>query len=210
MNYETSTNSGEWWYKEFITKSNWETGIKGSIQTDMFAQIAYALINPTIKDNISKILGGSFIDFGCALGQATKMLRLLNDKVEIIGAEISEEARKKAIENVNTDVKILKNIDEIEKCELIYASQVLEYYKSPKDILNQLLEKSNNYVIVLAPYELDVDKNELSGCKIEEKTLKNLIWDKPEWKLIQQTIIGPTDNFYNSTKQVLGVYKKIF
>jgi 2-polyprenyl-3-methyl-5-hydroxy-6-metoxy-1,4-benzoquinol methylase len=205
---DISINSAEWWNNEFVTKNNWETGIKGSIQTDMFAQITYALINPTIKNNISKIVDGEFIDFGCALGQATKMLRLLNNKVTISGVEISEEARVKAVENVDADVKIVESLkDSGDNCQLIYISNVLEHFGNPKDILNQLLNKSNNYIVVLSPYEMKTSN--LNECEFKENTLKDLIWDKPEWKLIQQTIIGATDSFYNGTKQVLGIYKKI-
>jgi 2-polyprenyl-3-methyl-5-hydroxy-6-metoxy-1,4-benzoquinol methylase len=204
--YEVSINSKEWWENEFLVKNNWETGIDGKIQTDFFAQISYSLINPTIKKDIKK-LEGTFIDFGCALGQATQMLRVLNDKAAIVGIEIAEEALKKAKE-LFPDVKFENNLDKIEKASLIYASNVLEHYKSPKDILNQLLDKSEKYVIVLVPYEQKA--NELHEIEFKENTLKNLIWDKPEWILIQETVIGATDNFYSPVKQVLGIYKKIF
>jgi len=205
---EISMNSKEWWENQFVTKSEWETGIKGSIQTDMFAQIAYALISPSIKNDIAKIEKGNFVDFGCAGGQALKMLRTLNDKVYISGVEISESARSIAISNADMDVFICESIKEIDgMVDLIYISNVLEHYSNPKDIMNELFDKCKNYIIVLSPYDLKT--SDLNECKFEESTLKDLIWDKLEWRLIQQTIIGATDTYYNGTKQVLGVYKKI-
>lgn len=196
----------KFWDNEFKLKREWLAGINGEIQTSYFADITYSLLNPTLKKDIEK-LEGKAIDYLCAFGQGTEMLKKLNFK-EIIGIDDSKEAIKEATEKYS-DIRFETNLDDSENnIDLIYSSNRLEHFHNPKEKLDKLLDISNNYVIIIVPFEQEL--TDIHLFKFEDKTFDSLIWDRPEWKIVQQTVIGSTDNFYNPTKQCLVVYKKIY
>lgn len=207
MGKNLKINSPKWWENEF--KYNWEKGINGNIQTKLFSEIVYSLINPIIKSDIKK-LKYDFIDFGCAHGQGLmyllKPLRQYNFN-EIIGIDISKIAVKKA-KKLYPEFLFYNNLNQIKNIDLIYTSNTLEHFKNPKSVLDKLLNKSKNYVIVLVPYKQE--PTDIHFYKFTKKSFKNFIWDRPKWIIIQLTEIGKIDKLYSPTKQILCIYKKIF
>lgn len=199
---EIEKYSKQWWNNEFKKGCNWEDGIDGNIQTKLFSDMVFGLINPTIKKDIAN-LDNSFVDFGCAYGQGLEMLFRLNQTIEAVGVDFSDLAVTQAkINYPNND--FYTDISQIKKeIDLIYASQIVGV--NQKNLINYLTENSNNYVIILRPFDYKDSEND----KMVEK-LDNIVWDKPEWITLQNTIVTKTDDFYNGTKQQLLILKKIF
>lgn len=208
-------NTAEWWNEEFKS-GRWTTGIDGNEQTKLFAEIAYSLLSPTIKKNVY-VTCTHFLDFGCAYGQGLEhfVKKLSSGSIDDVysGVDFAEaaliEANKK-YENFSFHINLDSAIRDTTKgiFDLIYCSNVLEHYKKPNVIFNQLIENSANYIIILVPFMQEI--NNLHVFKFTKEYLQNLIYLYPEWEIVQMTEIGKIDNLYSPISQILTVYKKIF
>ncbi|MHC1723443.1 MAG: class I SAM-dependent methyltransferase [Aminipila sp.] len=156
---EGNTNSKEYWDTRF--KGNWQD-CGGIEQTEFFGQIICELL-PTwlIYESIENEY--QICDMGCAVGGAVKVIsEKLQCKVQ--GYDFSIEAIKEArrqYPNYKFQVMDLNNIPKEFKCDISICSNVLEHFKEPWDIVSNLMNATNKYVILLCPYkeELCIDEH---------------------------------------------------
>jgi trans-aconitate methyltransferase len=197
-------NSKEWWINEH--NHNWiNEGVNGIEQTKMFAEIAYGILNPAIKLNIST-LNGAFVDWGCALGQGCEcFLNQINyrNNNKIYGIDIADTAINKA-KDMYSEYQFYTDIDYIKAdIDLIYTSNTLEHFHNPTEYIEKLINITNKYLIILVPYMQDITN--LHFFKFTYEYFQNL---KVNAQLIQFTRISAIDEWYSPTSQILAVYYK--
>lgn len=208
-------NSKEWWENEF--ENEWENGIDGKVQTKLFADIAYGLLAPHIKERFSK-LENNLVDWGCALGQGCKYFleKLMSGKNEkhfspdknkknIIGVDFAEKATNKA-KTLYPHYRFENDIESIqEKVDLIFTSNTLEHFYDPFSEFEKLINKTDKYLVMLVPYMQEPTQwhhfkftNDFFITVSNKHKLKNL----------QFTAIQSIDELYSPTEQVLYVCEK--
>ena len=148
-----NVNTKEYWNKRFAT-TDWEKS-KGCYQTIENVKASLKKIPKNIVDNI-KDNKYSIVDFGCALGDGSLVLKEKFQNNKICGIDFSESA----IEIADSRYKQKYNIDFI-ACDLLkenynfdvlYSSNVFEHFPDPFERMNILTKRINKYFIVVVPY----------------------------------------------------------
>lgn len=137
-------NTKTYWDNRF-TSGSWDKN--GQKQTTEYAK-------ENIKHiNIPANFNGSILDFGCALGDAIPIYRAALLNAKIYGLDISQSAIsicKQKYENLATfisgDYKKAPIVD------VIICSHVMEHISNDKEVIEALLKKCNN-LIVIVPYK---------------------------------------------------------
>ena len=181
-------NSNEWW-EEYFLKNNWSQN-KGNEQSQFFTNILLNNLSKEIKQEISDNQY-NICDIGCAEGDGTNILKEKFPSNEICGIDVSATAIKTAtikfpnitfrIEDINT---AFLNYD------IIICSNVLEYFREPKDILNKLLSFYNKYLIIMVPFK----EKSLEFSHFYTFTEDDFIPLLGEYEIVEKRIIS-TKNF---------------
>lgn len=142
-------NSKEYWDSRFST--DWDMN-SGREQTLYFCNLT--LMNlPEWFHNIL-INGVTFADIGCAEGDCTNFLASAYTKSIFTGIDFSHNAILKAknsfpeIEFIASDI-----MDITDRYDVVYSSNTLEHFHEPFKILDKLFEISNQYVVLLLPFQ---------------------------------------------------------
>src|SRR3972149_5406914 len=131
---------------------HWERN-KGREQTDFFACITLEHLPPIFHQILTQYQL-SILDWGCALGEAVKRFQDTFPMNYIVGMEVVTSAVTKAKIAYPECHFILGDITTLpETFDVIYASNCLEHFEKPLKILKDLLNKANDYVIILVPFQ---------------------------------------------------------
>ncbi|HFL3605261.1 TPA: glycosyltransferase [Clostridioides difficile] len=142
-------NSKEYWNRRFITH-DWEKN-NGREQSIFFYRLAISLIPEWIKKEINEN-GYSICDLGCAQGDGTNILYEKFQNSDIYGVDFSEDAIELSKSNFNNINFYQEDIVEFNNCyDVLFSSNTLEHFKEPFKIINELVEKSRCYTILLLP-----------------------------------------------------------
>lgn len=143
-------NSSEYWDNRF--ESDWEEKF-GLEQTLFFTKIALNNIPNDIKKIFNKY-NFSILDWGCAEGQGAHLLKKEFNELNVSGMDFSEVAIKKAKKLFNNIVFYNQNLKDLGKeFDVIYSSNCLEHFEKPGEIMKDLYQYTNNYLILLLPFE---------------------------------------------------------
>lgn len=198
-------NSKEWWDNEF--KENWTVGIDGRLQSTYYASLVIANLDNDILIDLQK---GSILDYGCALGQSTNILSSIQGmNKNIIGYDFSSIAINEA-KKLFPHISFTSNLNLENKFDNLYISNVLEHFRYPHSLLNELSTLINKNIIILVPYnqlpsqvhpyrfkEYEFQFNELSGFK-----------ELSEFKVIQEQIIDANNKILDGGQQILYVLQR--
>ncbi len=146
---QNNVNSKEYWDERFASGDWEEKG--GNQQTHYFYELLCTLLPKHLKqefDNPSKHF--SMADVGCAEGDGTKLLSETFPNAEITGIDIAESAIQKA-QSLYTDIFFSNKLDK--QYDIVISSNVLEHFEDPFVHLNELFNHSNQYVVILVPFE---------------------------------------------------------
>lgn len=153
-------NSKEYWDNRF--KTNWNE-YAGDKQTAFFAKLmCEQLPVELVEEVITKKY--TICDMGCAEGDAIPFLSE-KFKTNVDGMDFSETAINKAREKNPNSVFWVGDLFELsneKKYDVLVCSNVLEHFNQPWEILKNLTQIANKYVVVMVPYKetLDIEEHE--------------------------------------------------
>ncbi len=149
MDSSSLINSKEYWNKRFATGDWEEKG--GNHQTHYFYELLYTLLPKHLKEEFNDSEKQySIADIGCAEGDGSKFLAEKFFNAKVSGIDIAEAAVEKAnalYPEIDFSTKLNQQYD------IIVSSNVLEHFKDPREHMKELFHHSDNYVIILVPFE---------------------------------------------------------
>ncbi len=141
----SEVNSKKYW--DFRLKYNW-LFVGGGEQNTYFAVGAFANIN---KDNFRSV--NTILDFGCANGDAAPVLNIFFPKAKIYLHDLSNSGVNNGLKRFSRSIPVYKWEQSIGKVDLVYCSNVIEHVDDPRSFVDELLEASQKYVLIQAPWE---------------------------------------------------------
>jgi SAM-dependent methyltransferase len=144
------TNSKEYWENRFATKS-WENN-GGGAQSVFFVRMAMRIFPKWVVDEINAN-SLEVCDVGCAEGEGTAYLKEYFPHSKLTGIDFSQTAVDKAHKSFPDVVFKCEDILSLSaKYDVIFISNVLEHFKEPYPVLEELAEHSGKYLAVFVPF----------------------------------------------------------
>lgn len=144
-------NSEEYWEQRFATGS-WNEN-DGNVQSEYFANMALDFLPDWLKLEI-KECHLSIIDVGCAEGDGTAILAREFPSSRVTGVDFSEKSIEKA--NKKFPYCCFEKMDIAEEsvtADVVFCSNVLEHFKAPETVLENLFTENVKFVILLVPFK---------------------------------------------------------
>jgi len=137
-------NSQEYW--NFRMKYDW-SAVGGGGQTQLFAASLFANVPKLAEEKI-----GTILDYGCATGDSSIILRIFFPAAKIYLYDLSEIGLSQAIGTYKrfVDVSPWKSN---QKVDFVYSSNVIEHVNNPRVFVNTLIEASNCFVVIQCPWK---------------------------------------------------------
>ncbi|WP_289356575.1 methyltransferase domain-containing protein [Paenibacillus sp. S-12] len=193
-------NSKDYWDKRF--EENWEP-YSGRKQTLYFCNIAYDLFPEWLKAKLTK--GVSFADVGCAEGDGTNFFADKFPNSRFTGIDFSEVAINKAKLHYPDQDFMQADIAAVEKkFDVVFSSNTLEHFVNPFEKLSYLFKISNQYTILLLPFQ-EYDRFEEHFYTFDYKDFKI---NKDGFSVVfaQEFDCSRKPNIYWAGKQLLIIY----
>lgn len=196
-------NSKTYWDTRFETE-DWEKN-QGKQQTLFFGQLAIDHFPEWLKIHIKKNKY-SICDFGCALGQITKLLAVTFPNCEVIGQDISISAIREA-KRLYPEVDFSSEdlIQSQNEYDVIFSSNTLEHFYDPHQIIKKLSTKCNKFLIFLLPFYDDL-KIEEHFYSFTYANLPRIIEDKFSLVFFKEVDTSRIPNTHWYGKQILVIY----
>ncbi len=150
--YSEKINSTQYWDQRFI--ADWKEN-NGIAQSQFFSRVAVDNL-PAWFTRYVKQHQPSFCDWGCAMGNGTKILHELLSLQNITGIDFStvaiEEARSTypAINFIATDIS---KDEDFPQFDIIFSSNTLEHFNNPWEILEKLSRFAKKFIVILIPFQ---------------------------------------------------------
>lgn len=138
-------NTKQYWDEKFDKK--WQD--KGQEQSAFFAGDGIKFIR-----NHVDLSGKSVVDFGCGIGVSADLFYKAGVG-KFIGIDHSSVAIEKSKQMAPEYEWICGGVDDIPECDIIFMSNVLEHLENWESVVNQLIKKCEN-LVVLVPFEEEV------------------------------------------------------
>ncbi len=148
---EFARNSQEYW--NFRFESNWEM-YGGKEQTRYFADLLIEMLPEWLIYEINENRD-AVCDLGCAQGDALTIYKQAFRTSEIAGEDFSESAIAKAQKNYPEFLFQVGDIfkpDKEKKYPVVIASNVVEHFKQPYDVIEHICRRAEKYALILMPY----------------------------------------------------------
>lgn len=137
------SNSREYW--DFRMKYDWNF-VGGGEQTFFFAAGAMANVDIPDPSSIETIL-----DYGCATGDSSIILKIFFPNSKIALHDLSKVGVEKAIAKYGRFLPVT-TLEDGEKFDLVYCSNVIEHVPSPRDLVSDLINLSSKYILIQCPW----------------------------------------------------------
>ena len=197
-------NSENYWDHRFQT--DWESN-QGREQTKFFANVAMEHLPEWLFRDINNNKF-SICDVGCAEGDAVPILNNKFFMSEITGIDFSETAintARNSYPNFNFSqcaIEDLKN-----NFDVIFISNVLEHFTKPFQMIDKLIQRTNEHLIIMIPFqEYDRCKEHFFTFDYEHIPLKIDNFNLSFFKVID---CSKYPNSLWSLKQILLVYTNV-
>ncbi len=136
-------NSMTYWNARF--KSNWERN-NGRLQTALFAT-AFVLLDEQFGQIID------ILDYGCGCGDSLPVLKMKYPQSNLYYYDFSPEAMSKTKKFYSTIAQPLDSLSvDSRTFDLVYCSNVVEHLSEPHKLCKKLINLSNKYIVIQAPY----------------------------------------------------------
>lgn len=199
-------NSKEYWDDRF--QKDWEIK-NGRQQTEVFYNLLIKNIPNFVKEFIRNN-SDTINDVGCALGEGTVLLQKIFKNNSLIGTDFSETAIKNAKKNFkDIQFEVQNVLTSKKKYDVIIASNIIEHFPKPFDVLQKVLDNSKQIAIVMIPFQEDknnMEKEHSQSFDFEDFRLFTndfcLIYSK------EINLMGTPDGAYWYGKQLLLIYGK--
>ena len=137
-------NSKKYW--NFRMKYDWNF-VGGGDQTLYLSAGALANIDLHKLKDIRSVL-----DFGCATGDSSILLKIFFPEVKIYLHDLSEVGVEKALIKYSRFLPVHKYTKGT-TADFVYNSNVIEHVPNPKDLVNELIECSSKYILIQCPWK---------------------------------------------------------
>ena len=150
--YSEAINSTKYWNQRFI--ADWKEN-NGMEQSQFFSKIAVDHLPAWFIRYVHRHQP-SFCDWGCAMGNGTKVLHELLSLQNTTGIDFSKVAIEQArvsyptIRFITTD--ILKD-ESFPQFDIIFSSNTLEHFENPWEILEKLSRFAKKFLVILIPFQ---------------------------------------------------------
>ncbi len=196
-------NSQAYWDARF--DSDWSKN-SGNRQTAGFAAM--------FIDNLPAFLGEAFkrgcslCDWGCAEGEATRALSLAFPSLKAVGVDFSASAVTKASARFPANKFLCQDwtasAEDGEKYDCVFASNVLEHFANPFDVLwDTLAPRANKYLAIMVPFEEPV----VGMCPehMARFTRSSFPLRHGDWRCVHFRVLEPVAGVFNG-RECLAVY----
>lgn len=145
-------NSTQYWDQRFVTDWKENNGIE---QSQFFSRIAVDNF-PVWFIRYIRQHQPSFCDWGCAMGNGTKILNELLSVENITGIDFSQVAIDQArsayptIRFIASDVMTDENFPQF---DILFSSNTLEHFENPWEILERLSCFAKKFIVILIPFQ---------------------------------------------------------
>jgi len=149
---QPGVNSRQYWEQRFA--DNWDEA-GGPAQTRFFAQLALRMMPRWLTMSLSAC--DSFVDVGCAEGEAAALFKRQFPSLAVTGIDFSDKAIATARSRHEGVDFLVGDIARVGKgFEVVFCSNVLEHFHDPLSMLEHLVAASTRYVVVMVPgWEID-------------------------------------------------------
>ncbi len=195
--------SPEYWDIRFFT--DWEN-LNGREQTAFFAKLILDYLPEHIKTDVATN-SHLLCDMGCALGDALPFYANAFPNTSLVGVDISTEAINRAKRTYPEHAFEIKSIESnTNEYDVIFCSNVLALFSDPIQVVKQLLNKVNHYLLILVPFQV-TDISAENRFVFQPETFPVTI---DNFQLTSLTEIDCTalPQSYCQSKQVLAIYQK--
>lgn len=151
------------------TKQYWDEKFDKTWQAEGLKQSTYFAIDGI--EFIKKYLdlsGKTVVDFGCGIGVSAEHFYKAG-VAKYIGIDHSSVAIEKSKQIAPEYDWICGGVDDIPACDIIFLSNVVEHLEDWEAIINELIEKCEN-VVVLVPFEEEVRYKSLEHINFFNET----------------------------------------
>jgi SAM-dependent methyltransferase len=199
-------NSKEYWDRRF--QEDWEMK-NGRQQTAVFYNLLISNI-PQFVFEFIKRKSDSINDVGCALGEGTALLQKAFKTNSLVGTDFSETAIENAKKNFNhIQFEVQDVLTSKKKYDVIIASNIIEHFPKPFDVLQKVLSNSKQIAIVMIPFQEDKENMEKEHSQaFDFKDFKLLTNDFSLIYSKEINLIGTPDGEYWYGRQLLLIYGK--
>jgi len=152
VEHAETINSTEYWDQRFA--ADWKAN-NGAEQSQFFSRIAVDHL-PAWFIRYLKLHQPSFCDWGCAMGNGTRILHELLSLKNITGIDFSTVAIEQARTNYPSIPFIAADLvtdDHFPSFDVIFTSNTLEHFDEPWDTLDRLSCFAKKFIVVLIPFQ---------------------------------------------------------
>lgn len=149
-NKPNNINTYEYWENRY--KTDWES-CNGREQTTIFMQDLIINLPLEVKDDIKN---KNIVDMSCAFGEGVNVLGNEFPEAIVNGVDFSDEALKQCRKKYY-QYKFYKNLTKKYNC--LITSNTLEHFDYPIDVLKEYCNYSDKYIIILVPYNQQIEEN---------------------------------------------------
>lgn len=195
-------NSKSYWDNRFL--QDWDLN-SGREQTLYFCNLTLNLLPDWMINSLDN--GLTFADIGCAEGDCTNFLAQKFPSSKFTGIDFSSEAIAKASSTFPNEEFIASDIKEINRTfDVVFSSNTLEHFHRPFEILDYLFNCSNQYVIILLPFqERERFREHFYTFEYKDFKLQN-----GDFTLVysREYDCSKVDNIFWAGKQILLIYER--
>lgn len=203
MQHPLPINSKKFWDQLF--KNSWEER-RGREQTIFFAKVAFDHFPDWLLKEIHS-RAYTICDVGCALGDAVHALAQAFPNSIVKGIDFSQEAISKAKQLYPAYKFDVEDVTKISKSyDVIFSSNTLEHFHEPIPVMHKLLQQTNQYLILLLPFQDDTGTAE-HFFRFDFEHFPEKI-NHFQLSHLQEIDCSLIPHSYWNAKQVLVIYEK--
>lgn len=199
----SDVNSLTYWDHRFST--DWEEN-QGREQSRFFSEIAIELMPKWLVD-YWRDNDLTLCDWGCAQGDGTVSLAELLGLNKVTGVDFSPEAIEKATDQYKSHSFLCTDFlgsETTRRWDIVFSSNTLEHFEQPWDVLKQVTQHANDFVVLLLPFQ----EHERIKEHFYTFDYSNIPFTMGDWTLVHSRSIATSDRVpsYWPGAQILLVY----
>lgn len=126
----------------------------GRGQTNYFTKLAWNNLPNKFIDTLNNTDDLSILDWGCAEGDGVNCITKMFPQIKVSGLDFSETAIQKARKNYPQHTFYDGSLEDYNnKFSIIFTSNTLEHFEDPYRWINQILNYTEQFLIIMVPFQ---------------------------------------------------------